>query len=89
MLIRNMIEESSRKYADIKAVKWLQKKEILDINYAELLNDVIAVRKGLLSEEFAGKHIAIIGASSVEWIESYLAIITGKTVAVPLDAALP
>ena len=89
MLIRNMIEESSRKYADIKAVKWLQKKEILDISYAELMNDVVTVRKGLMSEGFAGKHIAIIGSSSVEWIESYLAVITGKTVAVPLDAALP
>ena len=34
-------------------------------------------------------YIALIGTSSVEWIESYLGIITGCATAVPLDAALP
>lgn len=46
-------------------------------------------QKGLLAEGFEGKHIALIGTSSVEWMESYLGIITGCTTAVPLDAALP
>ena len=54
-----------------------------------MLRNVISIRKGLLAEDFAGKHIALIGTSSVEWIESYLGIITGCTTAVPLDAALP
>ena len=29
-LIRDIIEESEKKYADIIAVKWLKKKEILE-----------------------------------------------------------
>lgn len=45
--------------------------------------------KGLCEESFQGKHIALIGSSSVEWIEAYLGIITGQAVAVPLDAGLP
>ena len=53
------------------------------------MDEVIAVRNGLFAEGFNGKHIALIGTSSVEWIESYLGIITGKAVAVPLDAGLP
>lgn len=53
------------------------------------MDNVIAIRKSLLAEGFKGKHISLIGTSSVEWIESYLAIITGNTVAVPLDAGLP
>ena len=88
-LIRDILEESEKKYDDIKAVKWLKKKEILERSYSELMEHVVALRKGLLAEGFQGKHIALIGASSVEWIESYLAIMTGKTVAVPLDAGLP
>ena len=48
-----------------------------------------SVRKGLCEESFQGKHIALIGSSSVEWIEAYLGIITGQAVAVPLDAGLP
>lgn len=89
MLIRDILEGSAEKFADIKAVKWLQKKEILERSYKELLENVVAVRKGLLAEGFQGKHIALIGNSSVEWIESYLGIVTGETVAVPLDAGLP
>ncbi len=54
-----------------------------------MMENVISIRKGLLAEDFEGKHIALIGTSSVEWIESYLGIITGCTTAVPLDAALP
>lgn len=88
-LIRDIIEESVEKFAEIKAVKWLDKKEIRERSYQELLENVIAVRKGLLAEGFQGKHIALIGVSSVEWIESYLGVVTGKTVAVPLDAGLP
>lgn len=89
MLIRDILEESDRKYADITAVKWLDKKEIRERNYRELMEQAAAVRKGLLAQGFQGKHIALIGTSSVEWIESYLGVITGKTVAVPLDAGLP
>lgn len=89
MLIRDILENSVEKFADIKAVKWLQKKEIFERSYKELMENVVAVRKGLLAEGFQGRHIALIGNSSVEWIESYLGIITGNTVAVPLDAGLP
>ena len=88
-LICDILEDSVKKFADIKAVKWLKKKDILERSYSELMENVIAVRKGLLAEGFQGKHISLIGTSSVEWIESYLGIITGNTVAVPLDAGLP
>lgn len=89
ILIRDILEDSVKKFADIKAVKWLKKKDILERSYSELMDNVIAIRKSLLAEGFKGKHISLIGTSSVEWIESYLAIITGNTVAVPLDAGLP
>ena len=72
-----------------QAVKWLNRKEVLEKSYSEMMKNVISTRKGLLAEGFEGKHIALIGTSSVEWIESYLGIITGCTTAVPLDAALP
>lgn len=88
-LILDILEESEKKFSETAAVKWLKKKEIYERNYHELTEHVREVRKGLLAEGFEGKHIALIGSSSVEWIESYLGIITGKTVAVPLDAMLP
>ena len=89
MLIRNILEESVQKFGEVKAVKWLNRKEVLEKSYSEIMKNVISTRKGLLAEGFEGKHIALIGTSSVEWIESYLGIITGCATAVPLDAALP
>ena len=89
MLIREILEESVQKFGEVKAVKWLNRKEVLEKSYSEMMKNVISTRKGLLAEGFEGKHIALIGTSSVEWIESYLGIITGCTTAVPLDAALP
>lgn len=88
-LILDILEESEKKFSEIAAVKWLRKKEINERSYHEIIENVRIVRQGLQTEGFQGKHIALIGNSSVEWIESYLGIITGKTVAVPLDAMLP
>ncbi|MDD7404104.1 MAG: AMP-binding protein [Butyribacter sp.] len=89
MLIRDILEESEKKYADIPAVKWLKKKEMQQRTYGELMQNVAAVRKGLLANGFQKKHVALLGNSSAEWMESYLGVITGSTVAVPLDAGLP
>lgn len=89
MLIRDMLEESAKNYAEIPAVKWLKKKEIQEKSYRELLENAASVRKGLLADGFSGKHLALIGSSSAQWIESYLGIITGDMVAVPLDVNLP
>lgn len=88
-LILDILEESEKKFSEIAAVKWLKKKEIYEISYREIMEQARTVRRGLASEGFSGKHIALIGNSSVEWVESYLGIITSKTVAVPLDAMLP
>lgn len=88
-LIRDIVEESAEKFADIPAVKWLNKKEIAQRSYRELMEQVVLVRKGLVAEGFAGAHISLIGTSSVAWIESYLGLVTGDAVAVPLDAGLP
>ena len=88
-LILDILEESEKKFSEMAAVKWLKKKEICELNYREVMENARAVRRGLCAEGFQEKHIALIGTSSVEWIESYLGIITGRTVAVPLDAMLP
>ena len=87
--IRELWDNALSKYADITAVRWLEKKEIKERSYKELGNNIAAIRKGLQAERFVGAHISLIGTSSVEWIGSYLGITTGQNVAVPLDAGLP
>lgn len=51
-LIRDIIEESACRFAELTAVKWLKKKEIFEINYASLHENITAIRKALLKEGF-------------------------------------
>ena len=53
MLIREILEESVQKFGEVKAVKWLNRKEVLERSYSEMLRNVISIRKGLLAEDFA------------------------------------
>ncbi|MCR5201761.1 MAG: AMP-binding protein [Lachnospiraceae bacterium] len=89
MLVRDLIENSVEKYAEIPAVKWLEKKVIKERSYKELGENIKALRCGLKAEGFEDAHIAFIGASSVYWIESFIAVISGGNVSVPLDFGLP
>ena len=45
-LIRDILEDSAKNFAPIKAVKWLKKKEIFERSYQELMDNVVAIRKG-------------------------------------------
>ena len=57
MLIRNILEESVRKFDEVKAVKWLKKKEIMERSYGELMENVVSTRKGLHCQKaLMGKH---------------------------------
>ena len=88
-LIRKVMEDSCREFADLTAVKWLVKKDIQERKYSKIYENLTAIRKGLIAEGFEKKHIAFIGGSSVWWIESYLGVVTGCMTAVPLDKGFP
>ena len=87
--IRTLWEHCADAYKGLPAVRWLDKKDVKEIDYTKLDEAVTAIRKGLAQEGLSKKHIALIGTSSVYWVESYLAVTTGDNVAVPLDANLP
>ena len=38
MLIRNILEGSVQKFGEVKAVKWLNRKEALERSYSEMLS---------------------------------------------------
>ncbi|MBP3858023.1 MAG: AMP-binding protein [Ruminiclostridium sp.] len=88
-LIRKVMERSCSEFAEIPAVRWLEKKDIRERSYKELGENITLIRKGLLSEGFGGSRIAFVGGSSVWWVESYLGAVTGNMTAVPLDAGMP
>lgn len=87
--IRTLWDNTAKSFENLPAVRWLNKKEIQEATYGKLNDLVKNIRAGLFSTGFSEAHVALIGESSLQWIASYLAVVTGNNIAVPLDALLP
>ncbi len=88
-IIAELLEASVERYPDYAAVRWIEKKQVFERTYRELDETRNKVTSALLRHGFAGRHIAMIGTSSYEWIAAWLGIVSGKMTAVPLDPVLP
>lgn len=87
--IRDIIVQSNEKFSDMVAFKYYEKKDILEKTYSDVKKDSETVSRILNKFDLLGKHIAIIGTSSYQWIITYFGIVNSGSVAIPLDAALP
>lgn len=87
--IYTMWKNCEKNYHDLPAVRWLVKKEIRERSYGEIADAVTGMKKGYAALGFSHTHIALIGASSAEWIQAYMSVVTSDNAAVPLDSALP
>ena len=92
--IRELVEFSTKKYADNVAYKYkkdMNKKpvEYIEKTYEQVGKDVKALSTALLNEGFAGKRISVIGGNRYEWCLSYFAITSAGIVVAPMDKALP
>ena len=68
--------------------KYPKGKEFVCVSNAEFATMIRSVAAGLDAKGFAGKRIAIIGETSPEWVASYIGIIAGGGVAIPMDKEL-
>ena len=75
-------------HGDKVAFRYLEKKEIIDVTYAEFVNKVMTMSAGLEAHGLSGKRIAIIGETSVEWFATYLAVLATSGVVIPMDKEL-
>ena len=91
--IREAIKDGIKKYSDCIAftLKNKEGKEVTyrDITYKELGEEIDALGTGFLNLGLKNKRIAIIGQNSYPWFLSYLSVLFGVGVVVPLDKGLP
>lgn len=89
--LKDMINKSVEKYAERPAYvfKTEEKGKLKEITYKELKNDIDSLGTALINLGLKDKRIAVIGDNSYEWALTYLAVVTGVGVIVPLDKALP
>ncbi len=78
-----------QKHGDRVVFSYFDKKRNLhDVTYAEFLDKIKKIAAGLTAQGYAGKRIALIGETSVEWVASHLAILATGGVAIPMDKEL-
>jgi len=95
--LKEMITSSVELYKD-KPVFWVKQKGQKDqngqdgyqsISYKQMKADLDALGTALVDMGLSGKRIAVIGENRYEWAISYLAVVTGTGIVVPIDKELP
>lgn len=87
--LRDIIRHGADAYGIQTAFRYKVKKEIVDRTYLDVNRDSMAVSRMLESMGMDGKHIALIGTTTYQWIVGYFGIVGSGSVAVPIDAQLP
>jgi long-chain acyl-CoA synthetase len=89
--LKDMLNSSAEIYSD-KAAFLAKDKDNPDyypISYKQYKSDVDALGTALISLGLKGGRIALIGENRYEWSTSYLAVVNGTGIIVPLDKELP
>ncbi len=89
--LKDMINTSAELYADKNAflVKNAPGGSYVPIKFNRFKTDIDEFGTALMDLGLAGKKIAVIGENRYEWVVSYLAVVNGVGVVVPLDRELP
>ena len=88
--IREILVQTEAKFGDKDSVSYKVVKDSIESKtYSQLRQDSEHFSGALKEMGMQGKHVAVIGATSYEWILTYLGIVNCGSVAVPLDVALP
>lgn len=87
---RDFVEGIAEKYGDKPAISWFSRKqEEQGKTYNQLRDDVRCLQAMLVQMNLAGKHIAIMGENSYEWLVVYFAATYCGATAVCIDIEQP
>ena len=89
--LKEMLVKSGEKYGDRPAYLFRTEEpgKLREITHREFRNQINQLGTKLIDMGLKNKRIAVIGENCYEWAVSYLSIVTGTGIVVPLDKALP
>lgn len=89
--LKDLVNSSAELHADKNAflVKNAPGGTYMPIKFGQLKEDIDALGTALIDLGLKDKRIAVIGENRYEWVISYLAVVNGTGVVVPLDRELP
>ena len=86
--VREMIEDIGDRFFGHGAYSYRlepRDKEIITKSYEQLREDVRGLTTAFIKRGFAGRHIALIGKLSYNWVLTYYAALCSGSVLIPLD----
>ncbi len=90
--IKQVINYSVEKYPNNVAFRLKEKNgeeiKYVDITYLDFINEVNNFGTGLFNIGLRGKRVAILSKNRYEWVLSYVTLLLGGIIAVPLDKGL-
>lgn len=87
--MQELVRRAGVLFSDRIAYKELSEdRNILEYTYRRLEDDINAFGTKLLSMGMKGYHLAILGENSYAWVVSYLSVVNGVGVAIPMDKEL-
>ena len=87
--LKELIDITKEKYGNKVAFRYRENRKIIEKSYNDFASDIDCFGTALCTKDLKGKRIAIIAENRYEWAVSYLSIVNGTGVAVPLDKHLP
>ncbi|NSW89611.1 MAG: AMP-binding protein [Firmicutes bacterium] len=89
--LKDMVKQSVELFANKNAfwIKADKEENYKGITYSEFKEDIDALGTALINMGLKDKFIAVIGENRYEWCVTYLAVVNGTGVIVPLDKELP
>lgn len=88
--LKELVKRSSDKYKNRDAFR-IKTAEgaVRGISYKELYKDVEALGTAMMRLGILKSHVAVTGDNCYEWVVTYLAVVNGGAVIVPIDKELP
>ncbi len=87
--LQEYVREIAKAYGDRDAYRYLVDGAIVSKSFKRFEKDINAVASYFVKKGWSGKHIAIIGSSSYNWVVAFLGIMCSANVAIPIDKMLP
>lgn len=83
--LRELVEYCVNTHSEKVAFHWLENKNEKFKTYKEVNDDITALGEYFINQGYKGKHIAVIGENSYNWIITYFATVNSGNVIVPID----
>lgn len=86
--MKDIIDYGAVQFGDNPAIRYKLRKEVVTKTYKDVQRDSQAFSRALDSLGMKGKHVAVIGPTTYEWIIGYFGTTNSGSVIVPIDASL-